>query len=36
MLVGTIAAVGCLQWMAFGTHAYAVHIAQYSAYYIYL
>lgn len=33
MLVGTVAAVGCLQWPAVGTHTYAVHFGQYSSAY---
>lgn len=33
MLVGTIATLGCLQWLAVDTHTYAVHFGQYSSAY---
>lgn len=33
MLVGTIATLGCLQWIAVDTHTYAVHFGQYSSAY---
>lgn len=33
MLVGTIATLGCLQWIAVDPYTYAVHFGQYSSAY---